>query len=142
MSGGWERSIGATVLMEGLAVHTSRQLDPGLSEAAHIEYTPGWWRSAQRKKRVILTAILPVLSETRSDAVFRFTICIGPAGLEREAYAAGYWAVDQLRRDGMSLGQIARVPESKLPALAARAIRRTLARGRKPAVSASASQRR
>lgn len=127
LSGGWERTIGATLLMEGLAVHVTRSVAPGFTDGEYIEYTPGWWTAAQQRRRAILAGILPVLAESNPETVFRFTMGSGAAGLEREAYATGYWVVEQLRRDGMSLARIARVPEREMPALARRAIERLLA---------------
>ena len=127
MSGGWERTIGATLIMEGLSVHATREVAPGLPEQDYVEYSPGWWDSAQRQKQAILAGILPALAESNPETVFRYTMGSGTTGLEREAYAAGYWVVEQLRSDGMSLAEIARVPEAEMPALARRAIERLIA---------------
>lgn len=126
ISGGWERTIGATIVMEGLAVHATREIAPGLSEAEYIEYTPGWWRKAQAQKTEILAGILPAVGESKPETVFKYTMGAGSVGLEREAYAAGYWVVEQLRREGMTLSQIARVPEAEMPALSQGAIERLL----------------
>lgn len=127
MSGGWERTVAATLLMEGLSVHVTREVSPGLVEASYIEFTPGWWDKAQAKRREILEGILPALSDEKGETVFRFTVGTGTTGLKREAYAGGYWVVEQLRRDGMTLGEIARVKEADMPALARGAIERLLA---------------
>ena len=122
LSGGWERSIAMTMLQEGLAVHVSQTVAPGRDIRDHIEFSPGWWDAANAKRRSILTAIAPVLDRKDSDSVFRFTMGRGPNGLEREAYAAGWWVVDHLRRRGMSLAEIARIPEAEMPAVVHRAI--------------------
>ena len=126
MSGGWERTIAATVIMEGLSVHTTMKVAPGFKEAEYIEYSSGWWDSARSKKQEIMAGILPVLADSKPETVFRFTMGTGVAGLEREAYAAGFWVVEQLLREGMSLAQIARVSESEIPALARGAAERML----------------
>lgn len=122
LSGGWERSIAMTMLQEGLAVHVSQTVTPGRDIRDYIEFSPGWWDAALAKRRAILTAIAPVLERKDSDSVFRFTMGEGPNGLEREAYAAGWWVVDHLRRRGMSLADIARIPEAEMPAVVQRAI--------------------
>jgi len=122
LSGGWERSIAATMIQEGLAMHVAREVAPGRPLADYVEHTPGWWNQVQPKRRFILRALLPVLDKSDSDIVFRFTIGPGPNGLEREAYAAGWWVIEHLRRRGMSLAEIARVPEAKMPQLVRRAI--------------------
>jgi len=126
ISGGWERSIGATIVMEGLAVHATREISPGLSDAEYVEYTPGWWVKAQAGKRAILEGLLPEVGASEPQTVFKYTMGAGSVGLEREAYAAGWWVVEQLRTEGMTLAQIARVPEAEMPALAKGAIERLL----------------
>lgn len=127
LSGGWERSIAATLMQEGLAIHVAREVVPDRALAELIEYTPGWWAAVQPKRREILQGILPVLEARDSETVFRFTMGEGPNGFEREAYAAGWWVVEQLRKEGMRLADIARIPEADMPAVARRAIDRMLA---------------
>lgn len=126
LSGGWERTIGATLVQEGLAMHVAREVAPGGPESLYVEHEPGWWGTASGKRSEILSGILPSLDSKDSETVFRFTMGKGPAGLQREAYAAGWWVIEQLRRDGMSLAEIARVPEAAMPGLARRAIARLL----------------
>jgi hypothetical protein len=127
LSGGWERSIAETVFQEGIAVHVGRLVAPSRSLVDHIEASPGWWAGAQERKRAILASVRPVLAQKDGETVMRFTMGKGPNGIEREAYAAGYWIVEQLQKDGMSLAQIARVPEADMAAMADRAIARLLA---------------
>lgn len=122
LSGGWERSIAATLIQEGLAMHVAREIAPGEPVAAYVEHQPGWWAKAVQRRQDILRGIAPSLDAKDGDTVLRFTMGEGPAGLEREAYATGWWVIEQLRRDGMSLAQIARVPEERMPDLARRAI--------------------
>ena len=128
MSGGWERTIAATLLMEGLSVHVTREVSPGRPEKDYIEFSEGWWAAARGRQRAILAGILPVVEERKPEMVFRYTMGSGSTGLEREAYAAGYWVVEELRRQGLSLGQIARVEEGDMPALVRRALTGLLAR--------------
>lgn len=122
LSGGWERSIAATLVQEGLAMHVARELNPGHTDAVFVEHEPDWWSKAEARQESILTGIRPALSARDSDTVFRFTMGEGPAGLNREAYAAGWWVISQLRREGMTLAEIARVREEEMPELARRAI--------------------
>lgn len=126
LSGGWERSIAATLMQEGLAIHVAREVVPERDLAELIEYTPGWWAQVQPKRREILQAILPALEAKDGQTVFRFTMGQGPNGFEREAYAAGWWVIEHLRGKGMSLAQIARIPEAEMPAVARRAIEEML----------------
>ncbi|QDP18560.1 hypothetical protein [Sphingomonas xanthus] len=128
LSGGWERSVAATLIQEGLAMHVARELNPGKPDAVYIEHEPGWWSAARGKQQDILKGLLPALAAKDSDTVFRFTVGKGPAGLNREAYAAGWWVIEQLRSEGMTLAEIARVPEENMPGLADKAISAMLER--------------
>lgn len=129
LSGAWERSIAATLIQEGLAIHVAHEVLPDRPLVELVEYTPGWWAKVQPKRREILRAILPVLEAKDGETVFRFTMGKGPNGFEREAYAAGWWVIEHLRRGGMTLAQIARIPEPELPAVTRRAIEGMLADG-------------
>jgi uncharacterized protein YjaZ len=127
LGGGWERSIAATIIQEGLAVHVAREVAPGRPLTDYIEYRPGWWAEAEARKSAILRDVLPVLASADGDTVYRFTMGNGPAGLEREAYAAGYWVIEHLRAGGMSLGDIARIPEAEMSTVARAAIEAMIA---------------
>ena len=129
LSGGWERSIGATILQEGLAVHVARELNPGRATMAdYIEHRPGWWAGISARKAEVLRGILPMLTRQDGETVFRFTVGEGTTGFDREAYAAGWWVVEQLRARGMSLAQIARIPEAEMVRVAEEAINNMLER--------------
>ena len=129
LSGGWERSIGATILQEGLAVHVARELNPGRTMAQYIEHRPGWWAGISARKADVLRDVLPMLARQDGETVFRFTMGQGGTGFDREAYAAGWWVVEQLRAQGMSLAQIARIPESEMVRVAGQVINRMLQEG-------------
>lgn len=127
LAGGWERSIASTLMQEGLAMHVSREVVPGRPEAAYLEHEPGWWARVSARKADVLRDVLPVLARQDGETVFTYTMGNGPAGFQREAYAAGWWVVAHLRAQGMSLARIARIPEAQMPAVAERAIRELLA---------------
>jgi len=126
LSGGWERSIGATIIQEGLAVHVARELTPGRTMAQYIEHRPGWWDGIAARKKDVLRGMLPVLASKDGETVFRFTMGNGTTGFERESYAAGWWVVEHLRSQGMTLDKVARVPEADMPATVERAINEML----------------
>lgn len=127
LSGGWERSIAETLLQEGLAVHVARELNPGLGTlAAYIQHRPGWWAGLSARRTEVLRGVLPVLAQKDGETVFRFTMGQGTTGNEREAYAAGWWVVEHLRRRGMSLARIARIPEGEMVGIVTGAINRML----------------
>lgn len=122
LSGGWERSIGATLIQEGLAVHVARELTPGRTMAQYIEHRPGWWAGISARRAELLRGVRPALARSDGETVFRYTMGEGTTGFDREAYAAGFWVVEHLRGQGMSLARIARIRESDMPATAERAI--------------------
>lgn len=126
-SGGWERSIGATVLTEGLASRASARLFPNQPAARFIEMTPGWLAQASERRRAILEGIRPHLQSATSDDVTRFTIGKGTSGLEREAYYAGWEVVGYWLDHGMSFADIARIREREMPARVGAAIDAILA---------------
>lgn len=128
-SGGWIRTIGETVLAEGLAVRVTQRLYPDLPEGAFIERQPGWLNECAARRRQILLDVKSALASDRSEDVFRFTIGKGPAGVEREAYYAGWLVVDYWTRHGLSYAEIARIPEAQAPGRVSAAIDGLLAEG-------------
>ena len=126
-SGGWIRSIGATVVSEGLAMRVSQKVFPEAPEEEVAEHTPGWLKAADAKREQILKAIQPVLSSEKSEDVMRFTMGEGPNGLEREAYYVGWVVVGHWLDSGMTLAEIARIPEKEMPERVASTIERRLA---------------
>ena len=114
-SGGWIRTIGTTVLTEGLAMRVTQKLVPGRTEAGYVEAQPGWFAEATKARTAILKDIVPVLASDKSDDVMRFTVGKGPSGLEREAYYAGWLVVGYWLEHGMTFADIARIPEKEMP---------------------------
>ncbi|MGH7938697.1 MAG: hypothetical protein ACREFG_09335 [Chthoniobacterales bacterium] len=114
-SGGWIRTIGTTILTEGLAMRVTQKLLPGHPEAYYVEARPGWFAEATKKSAAILKDMQPVLASDKSDDVMRFTMGEGPSGLEREAYYAGWLVIGYWLDRGMSFAEIARIPEKEMP---------------------------
>ena len=125
-SGGWIRSVGATVVSEGLALHVTEKLFPNASDEEVVEHSKGWLKAADAKRREILEGILPALKSDKSEDVMRFTMGSGTTGLEREAYYAGWVIVGEWLRQGMTLGEIARIPEKETPNRVAATIARLI----------------
>jgi hypothetical protein len=122
MAGGYERTIGETVLAEGLAMRAARSLFPAQPEADFVEARPGWLAEAAEKRGRILLDVRAVLNEKGADTVTRFTMGQGPSGIEREAYyiawlVSGYWL-----SHGETFAEIARVKEIDAPTRVAEAI--------------------
>jgi uncharacterized protein YjaZ len=128
-SGGWIRTIGTTVLTEGLAMRVTQKLVPGRSEASYVEARPGWFVEATKLRSAILKDIQPALSSDKSEDVMRFTMGKGPSGLEREAYYAGWLVVGYWLDYGMTFAEIARIPEAEMPSRVNEVIEKLLAEG-------------
>jgi len=123
------RPLAMLALAEGLAAHVSKALVPGGREERYVEFTPGWLAQARAHEADILNGIRPFLSATDGETVFRFTLAKGPAGLEREAYYAGWRVVGQWLAEGHTFAQIARIPPDKAAAEFDAAILRLLNKG-------------
>lgn len=117
MTGAWVRTIGATVLSEGLAMRTTQHLFPGKPDASFIEMKsdPGWLKRAGKMRLAILRDVRSALDSSKSDDVFRYTMGVGPAGIDREAYYAGWLVVGYWLKHGLTYCDIARIPEADAP---------------------------
>jgi hypothetical protein len=116
LSGGWERSIAEVILQEGLAMRTAQALLPGRKPEEFIEdeANPGWLSRADAKRSAVLEGIRPSLLDSQSATVFKYTMGNGATGMNREAYFAGWIVVDNLRKRGMSLAEIAHLPSASI----------------------------
>ncbi len=91
-SGSWIRSIGATVVSEGLAMRLSQKLFPEDAPEKLAEHTPGWLKAADAKRLEIVKAIQPVLGSEKSEDVMRFTMGQGRmVSSARLTTSAGWW---------------------------------------------------
>lgn len=116
--GGWLRSIGFTMMQEGLAIWASRFVVPGLPESPYISREePDWLERCRAKEQAILTGIRPYVAEATNEALMRFLMGSGSTGETREAYYVGYRVVAQLIAEGRTLAELARIPEADVIAL-------------------------
>jgi hypothetical protein len=132
MAGGWVRTIGETALAEGLAMRVTQKLYPGLPATRFTEMPgePGWLARADTMRGPIFRDIREVVTSSKSQDVFRYTMGTGPAGIDREAYYAGWSVVGYWLVHGMSYADIARIPESKAPGRVAAALDALIAQRR------------
>jgi hypothetical protein len=111
----WQRSIGHTIFAEGLAMRVTQQLRPGFAEKTYVgEVTPDWLARAQARRKQILADIAPHVAESDSDAVMRYTMGTGGAGVEREAYYAGWLVIGDLLEHGWTFSRLARVTDDQM----------------------------
>lgn len=126
-AGGWLRSIGRSVMEEGIAIWTSRAVFPGHSEYRYVaDHKPGWLEQCRSVDRAILAGIRPALTDSSNEALMTYIFGPGPGGLDREVYYAGYRAVGHLLEKGYSLGQLAHLTESEFIPVLDRAIEELL----------------
>ena len=117
MSGGWVRTVAETVLSEGLAMRATQHLYPDRAAASFVEMPsePGWLSKADAIRPSILRDVESALSSNKSDDVMRFTMGVGPAGMDREAYYVGWTVVGYWLAHGMTYAEIARIKEADAP---------------------------
>lgn len=128
-AGGWVRSVGVTVLSEGLAMRVAQQLYPDRPAASFVQMPgePGWLQRCEARRRQILTDVRDAAPSSGSADVMRFTMGEGPSGVDREAYFAGWLVIEYWLKHGRTFADIARIPEAAAPAEVRRAIDAILA---------------
>ena len=110
----WERTIGSTILQEGLATQVSRFLVPGETTELYIEHTKGWLKSCYENKSNIIMGILPYLEDSSSEVVTMFTFGNGTTNREREAYFVGWEFVQYLLGEGVTFKEMAYIQEKDI----------------------------
>ena len=115
--GGWVRTVGETVLSEGLAMRVAQSLYPDRPAASFVETPdePGWLKRCEAQRGRILADVRSVLASDKSDDVMRFTMGKGPSGLDREAYYAAWVVSGYWMEHGQTFATIARIPETEAP---------------------------
>jgi predicted Zn-dependent protease DUF2268 len=123
-SGGWIRTVAETVLAEGLAMRATQHLYPDRPAASFVEMAsdPGWLAKADTRRARILRDVRSALASNSSDDVMRFTMGVGPAGIDREAYYVGWTVVGYWLAHGLTYADIARIKEADAPARVGAAI--------------------
>ena len=114
-SGSWKRTIGTTVVTEGLAMRVTQKLFPGHPDSDFTDYSPGWLASISKHKKEVLENIQPFLFSDNTNDVMRFTMGKDKLGFERQAYYVGWIVVGYWLNHGKSFAEIARIPEKQMP---------------------------
>ncbi len=125
LSLGWTRSIAHTIFAEGLAMRAVQALRPGRSDAQYVgEMSPHWFARCAAKRDAILADLAPHLGSTDSDTVMRYTMGVGGAGVEREAYFAGWAVIGDLLHHRWTFPKLARVKDAEMAGLVSASMRR------------------
>jgi hypothetical protein len=107
-------------------MRVTQHIHPGLPEKTYLgEFTPDWFARAQAKQGLILADLAPHLAESDSNAVMRFTMGTGGAGLEREAYYTGWIVIGDLLQHGWTYYRLARVTDDQMPGIVSDSLRRS-----------------
>ena len=126
----WKRSIAHTIFVEGLAMRAVQALRPGKSDSQYVgETSPNWFARCILVRHEILKDVRPHLASSESDAVMRYTMGKGGAGLEREAYFAGWLVIGDLIRSGWTFPKLARVTDAQMVGLVDASMARLLRDG-------------
>jgi hypothetical protein len=129
LTNGYAAPIGETLLMEGIAMSTARQVTPGHETAAYTPatvYGSAWLKTCEENADAILKGIAPYLTSSDAEITKNFTYGKGTTGLNDELYCAGWVLVAQLLTQGYTYQQLVRVPEAELPAFVSSAIKHRL----------------
>lgn len=116
--GGWQRPLAALIVQEGLATRTTAALHPQSSLPEHLG-TAKWLSECEGLRSDLWADASSRLSASDDDALLRFLLPHPEFGPERTAYALGWWLVGDWLAQGHTLAELARVPETELPALVA-----------------------
>jgi hypothetical protein len=104
LSLGWRRTVAHTIFTEGLAMRATQSLHPGQPDKSYTgEFSKDWLARCEQKRQLILEDLKPDLSSDDADAVMKYTMGQGGAGIEREAYYAGWLIVGDMLKRGWSL---------------------------------------
>jgi hypothetical protein len=111
----WRRTVAHTIFVEGLAMRATQTLHPGQPDRSYTgEFSKNWLARCEEKRIEILIDLDPNLSSDSPDAVMRYTMGKGGAGVEREAYYAGWLVVGEMLKSGYTFRQLARMDESAI----------------------------
>ncbi len=75
--GGWLRTIGYSMMQEGLAITAAMRVTPGYPERDYLEFHPGWLAKCREKDREILAGIRPFLADSSNETLSRFIFGAG-----------------------------------------------------------------
>lgn len=121
----WEIPIAERVMLEGLAMHTSKALVPGNEDEAYIEMTSGegWLESCKKHHDEIISGITPYLFDSSGESNAKFTFGEGITGHRREVYYAGWAFIASELEKGVSLEELASIQKQDVPDYVNRSIK-------------------
>ncbi|WP_221090070.1 hypothetical protein [Deinococcus aquaedulcis] len=115
-AGEWRRPLAALIVEEGLACRTVAALHPEVALDLQVG-EPSWLQACERHQAELLADARSLLASDDDETLLRFLQPHPTLGLERTAYALGWWLVGAWLARGNTLAELARVPAAELPAL-------------------------
>ena len=104
---GYGGTLAELVVTEGLAMRVVEAAMPGHDDDFYTAAAPGWLATARARRAAILAGVRASVEDSGAAVWGRFTFGAGATGLSREAYYAGWEAVGEMLREGMSFHEIA-----------------------------------
>ncbi len=108
------KPVASLVFLEGLATQLSRHLVSGYRDEDYIEHQDGWLQECCKDAERIVQGIKPYLQDCSPERIFQFTMGTGTTGKVREGYFAGWKLIGDMRTNGWSFPDIARVREEDM----------------------------
>lgn len=111
--------LGETIFVEGLAMRSASRAFPGHADTAFTELPTdhGWLQKCLLEKNAVLLGARAHLNESGPAVATRFTFGTGTTGMHREAYCAAWIVFGTLLHRGLTLSQLAVVPEDRMVGL-------------------------
>lgn len=125
---GYGGTLAELVVTEGLAMRVVQAALPGHDDEFYTAAAPGWLAEARARRAAILMGVRAAVEDSGADVWGRFTFGSGATGLSREAYYAGWEAVGEMLREGMSLHEIATLNPAEYASVLRRVIDKAVAK--------------
>lgn len=123
-SGRWAgQTVGGAIFSEGLAMRVTEKLNPGFSPQTYTTSTKEWLDTCATKLPEVFNDLEGHLNDTGAEAVSKFTVQKGGAGLDREIYCAGWFTAGSLLKEGRSFPELASLPQPDAVSLVAEQIK-------------------
>jgi hypothetical protein len=115
--GSWSRqNVASAIFSEGLAMRVTEHLNPGFPPYIYATSSPEWMGQCESSLPQVLSDLKQHLADTGAEAVSKFTLGAGAAGIKREVYCGGWFVVGKLLHDGMTFPQLGKLKQDEAEA--------------------------
>jgi hypothetical protein len=110
--GSWTRQdVASAIFAEGLAMRVTGRLNPGFSAYTYATSSPEWMGQCETDLPQVLAELKQHLADSGAEAVSKFTLGTGAAGINREIYCGGWFVVGKLLNDGVTFPQLGKMKQ-------------------------------